>query len=645
MTKENRLRAYLRAVLLLGAMVMSTALVPPRFDHGRIFFIYLGVALLASIIKIKLPGLSGSLSPNIIPILVSTAELTLTEAVLIGCAASLTQCIWHAKKRPRLLQLSFNMAVTAIAVCCSSVLLQQIRSWLKVGDSVAFAVLALAYFGINTLPVCTAIALSGRARIWDVWIECYASTFPVFMISATAAGMYSGASEDSKWIVCAMLVPLFYVVYRAYALFLGRLQKEKNNAAESAALNLRAMEALVSAIEARDGATHDDPERINAYVTELGKQLQLPDDEMKALAAAALLRDIGKMAIPDHLLARPDKLTRAEMEKVQRHVSVGVDILKRVHFPFPVLPIVAAHHEKWDGSGYPEGLKAESIPAGARILAVVDALISMTSERPHRARMPAEDAVRAIAADAGRCFDPRVVEALQQRYRDVEAAFERRNEPAAAMESSLESSVMNLQDAVGVGGSDRDDALYSISRARYEDEVLAPSNTFLTLKESLAVFAIRLNRVVPSDTIAIYLIHGERLVPEYVNGEEARLFASGEIAIGEGISGRVAATEKSRVNAEASQDVVALGHRPNQTKMYSAISVPLESTVGRRGVLTLYRRAKDGFSKEDLRVLLAIRLKVLDWELQSLASATMLERAGEVPQEESVDTKLFNALA
>ncbi len=638
MTKESRLRSHIRAVLALGVLAVLTSLVPPRFDHGNTFFVYLGVALLASVIKIKLPGLAGSLSPNIIPILVGISELTITESVLLGCAATLTQCIWHAKKRPRLLQLSFNVAVTAIAVCGSGTLLHQVRGWHIGGEPVAFAVLTLAYFGMNSLPVCTAIALNGRAKVLDVWIECYASTFPAFMISATAAGMYS-ASTESKWAVCAMLVPLFYVVYRAYWLFLGRLQQEKANVAESTAMNLRAMEALVSAIEARDGARHDDPARIQTFVTGIGKQMQLPDDEMKALSTAALLRDIGKMAIPDQLLARPDKLTRTEMEKVQKHVSVGVDILQRVQFPFPVLPIIGAHHEKWDGTGYPGGLKGEEIPRGARILAVVDALVSMTSERPYRAALSMEDAVSAIAAEAGSSFDPAVAGVLQRHYRDLEAAAERTPLVAAAQAGSFESSIANLHNSLGLDQSDNADPLHSISQARYENEILAPSNTFLTLKESLAVFAIRLNRVVPYDTIAIYLVQGDLLMPEYVSGEEVKLFASGPMEMGAAISGHVAATGKSLLNADPAEEGAG------QTSMHSALSVPLESAEGRRGVLTVYRRSRNAFHQDDLRILLAIRLKILDWELQPLASAALLAGAASSGQEESVDSKLFSAFA
>jgi HD-GYP domain-containing protein (c-di-GMP phosphodiesterase class II)/putative methionine-R-sulfoxide reductase with GAF domain len=627
MTRDNRLRVYIWAVLALGVLVVSTSLLPPRFDHGHQFFVFLGVVLIASTIKIKLPGMSGSLSPGVIPILVGISELTVTEAVLIGCAASLTQYIWHAKKRPRLLQLSFNVAVIAISVGCSSTILHRIRGWHELSEPVAFAVLALTYFGMNTMPICTAIALSGRAKILDVWIECYATTFPTFMISAAAGAMYS-VSTGSKWAACAMLAPLLYAVYRAHWLFLGRLQQEKANVAESAALNLRAMEALVAAIETRDGTAYSDPGFIQTFVTDIGKQLQLPDDEMKALASAALLRDIGKMAIPDRLLARPGKLTRAEMEKVEKHVLASVDILERVHFPFPVLPIVRAHHEKWDGTGYPDGLKGEQIPLGGRILAVVDALVGMTSDRPHRAAMPIEAAVTTIVSEAGRCFDPAVVEILQRRYRDLEVVATRTPNVTLAQAGSFESSVASLQSSLGLSERPGGGQLHSISKARHENEVLAPSDTFLTLKESLAVFAIRLNRAVPYDTIAVYLVRGERLIPEYVNGEEAKLFASGEIELGAGISGRVAATAKSRLNADPEEEAAALGHRPTQTKMHSALSVPLENAVGSRGVLTVYRRTENSFQNEDLRILLAIRLKVLDWELQPLASTAMLADSG-----------------
>src|SRR2546425_8477071 len=141
---------------------------------------------------------------------------------------------------------------------------------------------------------------------------------------------------------------------------------------------------------------------------------------MEALHAAALLHDIGKLAVPEHIISKPGRLTPEEFEKMKIHPVVGAEILERVRFPYPVVPTVRAHHEKWDGSGYPSGLKGEEIPIGARILAAVDYLDALASDRQYRRALPLEEAMERLSAESGKSFDPLVVEVLQRRYLDLE---------------------------------------------------------------------------------------------------------------------------------------------------------------------------------------------------------------------------------
>lgn len=182
----------------------------------------------------------------------------------------------------------------------------------------------------------------------------------------------------------------------------------------------RTVEALALALEARDGQTHDHVRRVQIYAAELGKKLALPRREQKALWIAAVLHDIGKLAVPEHILSKPRRLTAEEFEKVKVHPVVGAEILEQVKFPYPVVPIVLSHHEKWDGSGYPHGLKREEIPIGARILAAVDCLDALASDRDYRAALSLEDAMASITSEANRSFDPNVVAALRGCYQELE---------------------------------------------------------------------------------------------------------------------------------------------------------------------------------------------------------------------------------
>src|SRR5262249_36301102 len=142
--------------------------------------------------------------------------------------------------------------------------------------------------------------------------------------------------------------------------------------------------------------------------------------EMEALRAAALLHDIGKLAVPEHIIAKPGRLTREEFEKMKIHPIVGAEILERVKFPYPVVPIVRSHHERWDGTGYPHGLAGEQIPIGARILSAVDCLDALASDRVYRKAIPLEEAMRWVAEQAGKAYDPNVVDVLQKNYQRLE---------------------------------------------------------------------------------------------------------------------------------------------------------------------------------------------------------------------------------
>src|SRR6185295_2251599 len=195
--------------------------------------------------------------------------------------------------------------------------------------------------------------------------------------------------------------------------YLDRLEKEKKHVEDMAGLHLRTIEALALAIEAKDHTTHDHLCRVQVYALEVGREMNLSDLELEALQAAAVLHDIGKLAVPEHIISKPGKLTPEEFEKMKTHPIVGAEILERVAFPYPVVPIVAAHHERWDGAGYHKGLSGEGIPIGARILAAVDCLDALASDRQYRRALPLDEAMEIVKEQSGISFDPRVVEILQ----------------------------------------------------------------------------------------------------------------------------------------------------------------------------------------------------------------------------------------
>src|SRR4029077_8500454 len=162
-----------------------------------------------------------------------------------------------------------------------------------------------------------------------------------------------------------------------------------------------------------DQVTHDHTRRVQDQTMHLARTLGVNgEEEIQAIKAAARLHDVAKLAVPEHILNKPGRLTPAEYEIMKRHAPVGADILSVIGFPYAVAPIVRHHHENWDGTGYPDGLAGDRIPRGSRIIAVVDCFDALTSDRPYRPRMEDRDALQILRARRGNMYDPQAVDAF-----------------------------------------------------------------------------------------------------------------------------------------------------------------------------------------------------------------------------------------
>src|SRR4051812_33992004 len=385
------------------------------------FIFYLLVAMLASGMKVTLPGINGTMSVNFLFILIGFLDMSYPETMALGCAATIVQSLYGSWRKVKLVHLIFNvfgMMCTAIAV--SELAYQWAAQFFHHSVPLMLMCAAVAYFLTNTIPVSVVIAITEKQNFKKIWSECYFWSFPYYLVGAAIAGGISFASRYIGWQTALLVLPVIYWIYRSYRLYLGRLEDEKRHVEDMAELHLRTIEALALAIEAKDHTTHDHLQRVRIYAIEVGKELNLKEEEIEALRAASLLHDIGKLAVPEHIINKPGKLTPEEFEKMKIHPLVGAEILERVNFPYPVVPIVRAHHEKFDGSGYPFGLKAEEIPIGARILAAVDCLDALASDRQYRRALPLQEAMEVVVKQAGKAFDPKVVEVLRRRYVELE---------------------------------------------------------------------------------------------------------------------------------------------------------------------------------------------------------------------------------
>ncbi|HEV2690934.1 MAG TPA: diguanylate cyclase [Bryobacteraceae bacterium] len=616
-------RIYVSAVILIGACVIINELVRWESQDLIRFFAYLVLSILASRLKVALPAISGTLSVLFIFILFGIVELSLPEALFMGCTATLIQCFGHNKQRPRAYQVLFNLGSMAIAIATSS---SAYHSTLlhkgHLDAALTLLVTASVFFAMNTFPVAAAIALTEQKSLRQVWRDCYFWSFPYYLLGAGIAGGASAINRHFGWQTAFLAVPVVYLIYRSYYLYLGRMEDEKKHAEEMASLHLRTIEALALAIEAKDHTTHDHLQRVQVYAIEVGKELGLDEGQLEALRAAALLHDIGKLAVPEHIISKPGKLTREEFEKMKIHPVVGAEILERVRFPYPVTPIVRSHHEKWNGSGYPDGLKGEEIPLGARILAAVDCLDALASDRQYRRALPLNEAMQKVVSESGISFDPRVVDILHRRYIALEAMAQARQVEMAKLSTNVKVE-RGLAPAAGFEKSRGPstnapekpaDFLNSIAAARQEVqnlfELAQDLGNSLSLNETLSLLAIRLKRMIPYDSLAIYVLRGDILRAEYVNGENFRLFSALEIPLGQGLSGWVADNKKPIINGNPSVEPGYLNDETKFTSLRSALSVPLVGLDGTVSVLTLYHNERDSFTKDHLRILLAIAPKV-----------------------------------
>ncbi|MEO8026471.1 MAG: diguanylate cyclase [Bryobacteraceae bacterium] len=622
----NNARTFVGLVCGLGVTILLWQLAqwdsPDMVKYGC----YLVVALAASGLKITFPTMAGTLSVNFLFILFGVIELTLSETLLLGCLTTLLQCVLHTKRSPRPIQILFNVAsVTNAVFITSRVYHSAILSNDNLDLSVRLVLATIAFFLLNTFPVSVVISLSEDRPLRQIWQECYFWSLPYYLVGTGIAYLSSLANRYVGWQTALLIVPVVYLIYRSYCLYLARLEDEKHHAEEMSSLHLRTIEALALAIEAKDHTTHDHLQRVQVYAMELGKELGLKGEDLEALQAASLLHDIGKLAVPEHIISKPGRLTPEEFEKMKIHPVVGAEILERVQFPYPVVPIVRSHHEKWDGTGYPSGLRGEEIPIGARILSAVDCLDALATDRQYRRALPLDEAMKVVLKESGRQFDPKVVELLGRRYIELEKkAIAKNPHPQKlsldvkisnghAPAAGFESMAVSARDKPG-GGDRGIDFLTSIAAARQEVQALfelaQDLGNSLSLDETLSVLAVRLRRMIPHHSMAMYIKRENKLIPEYVNGDDFRLFSSLEIPIGHGLSGWVADNRKPIVNGNPSVEPGYLGDPSKFSTLRSALAVPLEGVNGIVGVMTLYHADKDAFSKDHLRILLAISSKV-----------------------------------
>ncbi len=562
--------------------------------------------------------MNGHLSVSYVFTLLMLLEFDVPETLFLALVSAAVQTFWKAKSRPEAVHLLFNLGCISLTVSIASWIYRQLWSSNPPQTELLRIVLAgSVYFVVNTLAVSIVVALTERRGVSAVWRESYLWAFPYYLVGASAAEVFHLSIARLGWTFAIALLPLLYLMYRSYKIYFAKLRQEMTHAENMASLHLRTIEALAMAIEAKDESTYGHLRRVQVYCLKIAGHLQLSPEECQALQAASILHDIGKLAVPDYIISKPGKLTPQEFEKMKVHTIVGASILQQVGFPYEVPSIVRSHHERWDGKGYPDGLKGEQIPMGARILAVVDCLDALASDRQYRRALPLDEAMDYVASLSGQQFDPAIVQVLQEHYRQFEqcaqqvplrvnrldkhAVVVRGIAPGAGFQAEWPSgnnSGLAIQTNV---------APLALGRQEMESvlKLTQGLGRSLRVEETLSLIAERLKLIIPFDCIAFYLSDGQVLKPKYVSGEGSRTFATLKIPLGQGLSGWVVENEKPILNGNPSVEPGYLNDPSVFSVLGSALSIPLTGEQ-LSGALTLYRLQTDGFNRDELRLLSAV---------------------------------------
>ncbi len=646
-------RLYWTLIVLGGVVVGTVALAGTDVRPAGLLRVlwYVIAAILASRLKIRLPGIFVTLSMNYVVILAALLNLDWAAGTVVGFASALGQCYIHASQRPKWFQVVFSSFAMVFPVAAANFAIHS--GFLNESDptgSLGLLLASLLYFALNTWTVSGIIAVTTQKNVWLLWRESYLWTSPQYLAGGLIAGGLHYLNRYVGWPALLMAIPPLYLVYRSYSVYLGRVEEQQKHIVEMAQLHLRTIETLALAIDAKDDTTAAHLRRVQVYASEIGKELGLSALELQALEAASLLHDVGKLAVPEYIISKPGKLTQDEFERMKVHPVVGAEILERVHFPYPVVPIVRSHHEKFDGTGYPDGLVGEQIPMGARILSVVDCLDALASHRQYRPAMEIEDAMQIIRNESGRSFDPVVVGILDRRYRELEQKAKSETVDYVKLSSNVRVE-RGLAPATGFAASApvtapaaNADFSLVISGARREFqqllEISGDLGSSLSLEETLALLEVRLGRIIEHDAIALYLVDGDELAPRFVKGESHRLFSSLRIPVGQGLSGWVAENNLPVVNGNPSVEPGYLQDPRLVTLLRSAISVPVCGRDRVIAVLTLYHLKAEAFSQDHRRVLLAIAPKAG----LAIENALQFERVRNAAETDDL-TGLWNARA
>ena len=422
-----------------------------------------------------------------------------------------------------------------------------------------------------------------------------------------AGGAFIAAYAINQAFSLALLSVTIFVAAQLMYLAWSRVSAKTHETEELSRIHFATAEALATAIDAKDQTTHCHVRRVQIYAAGMGEVLGLSNAEIAALKAGALLHDIGKLAVPAHIINKPGRLTPAEFDKMKIHTTVGAQILSRVEFPYPVTPIVRHHHEQWDGLGYPDGLKGEQIPITARIISVVDCFDSVREDRPFRRGMTRDEAIALLLRGSSSHFDPNIVELfirhLPRFEEQILAVGLPQQLPPNEAREPLALSEVDMAQTRERGCYMAYDQIKSAHQEVYAlYEIARTFGSSLDVRNTLEALVDKVGHVVPFDTCAVYVYDELKgyATAAHVAGKNAKILAARSIAPGEGVTGFALANRTPINQLHPSLDFAGVEIEPEYRSM---ASLPLFKDDMLLGALSVYSTELEQYSDDHMRLL------------------------------------------
>lgn len=532
------------------------------------------LAFVTSHVVVSVPGHTATVSASEVFVFATVLLFGPSPAVLTLAAAGLS--ISLRQRDRKIYRLIFNVAEPAVSVFIAGSVGAAVMSlppfatpgaaaWHLVAAS---AGMSLTYFLCNTVLHAAAVSLETGCTMMAAWTP-HAWYVGVNYYAAGSLAMLAVRGGTVDVAVLALLAPLLLLSYATYQIAASRVQDAEEHLRALEDRHAATIETLAVAVDAKDRVTHGHIRRVQRHTIAVARSLGIRDAvELKALGAASLLHDIGKLAVPDYLLQKPGTLDASELEQMQQHAATGASILSHVHLPYPVVPIVRHHHEQWGGTGYPDGLAGEGIPLGARILAVVDCFDALTSDRPYRRRLSDVEAAQILMQGRGTRFDPDLVDAFLRLL------------PA-----------LRQQDGPGNGEADP----RSPTSNSPADRAVRDGSRRESLEQVDALFRDVAGRIGAAAEACLFLL--DQRTPALVacawTPSLAEVMHEQQIRVGEGLVGWVAAYRHTVANSPADID---LGDAAREFGLNVCTAVPVFAGDALAGVLTVYLHTPHKFA-------------------------------------------------